>query len=42
MLFEVIYGLKVNFNKSMLVCVNVFDSWFTEADMVLNSKIGRI
>ncbi|GAU48560.1 hypothetical protein TSUD_182080 [Trifolium subterraneum] len=30
-LFEAVSGLKVNFNKSMLVGVNIADSWLAEA-----------
>lgn len=41
-LFEAISGLKINFNKSLLVGVNVNDSWFTETIMVLNCKIGNL
>ena len=38
--FEVILGLKVSFNKSLLVGVNVNDSWLTEAVVILNCKTG--
>jgi len=38
-LFEVISGFKVNFYKSMLVCVNVNDSWLREASTIMNYKI---
>ena len=41
-LFEAISGLKVNFNKSMLVGVNVAVSWLVEDAFVLNCKIGHI
>jgi len=40
LLFEEISGLKVNFHKSMLIGVNVNDSWLTEAALVLNCKGG--
>jgi len=40
-LFEVILGSKANFHKSILVEVNVPDSWFTEASLVLSCEIGR-
>ncbi|KEH34757.1 hypothetical protein MTR_3g068195 [Medicago truncatula] len=33
-------GLKVNFNKSLLTCVNVSDSWLHEAALVLNCWVG--
>jgi len=42
MLFEIILGLKVNFNKILLVGVNVDDSWLVEILVVLNCKIGHI
>ena len=35
-IFEQVSGLKVNFHKSMLMGVNVPDSWLTEAAMVMN------
>ncbi|GAU32797.1 hypothetical protein TSUD_152460 [Trifolium subterraneum] len=41
-LFELISGLKVNFHRSLLVGVNVVDSWLVDAAYVLNCKIGRI
>ncbi|GAU35536.1 hypothetical protein TSUD_155670 [Trifolium subterraneum] len=41
-LFESISGLKVNFNKSMLVGVNVNDSWLHEAASVMNCKHGKL
>lgn len=41
-LFEAMSGLKVNFHKSLLVCVNVNDSWLTEAASVLNCKIEKL
>jgi hypothetical protein len=34
-LFETMSGMKVNFNKSMLVRVNISDSWLGEAASVL-------
>jgi hypothetical protein len=37
-LFDVISKLEVNFHKSMLVWVNVPDSWLTKASMVMNFK----
>jgi len=42
LLFEATSSLKVNFHKSMLVGVNVSDSWLNEASMVLNCKIGHV
>jgi len=41
-LFEAMSGLKVNFNKSMLVGVNVSDSWLNEAASVLHCRVGRV
>jgi hypothetical protein len=41
-LFETMSGLKVNFNKSMLVGVNISDSWLSEAASVLRCRVGKI
>jgi hypothetical protein len=41
-LFERMSGLKVNFNKSMLVGVNISDSWLHEAASALRCKVGKI
>jgi len=41
-LFEVITSIKVNFNKSMLVEVNIVDSCLSEAPLDMNCKIGRL
>ncbi|CAJ2642357.1 unnamed protein product [Trifolium pratense] len=41
-LFETMSGLKVNFNKSLLVGVNIPDSWLGEAASVLCCKVGKI
>jgi hypothetical protein len=41
-LFETMSGLKVNFNKSMLVGVNISDSWLSEAASVLHCRVGKI
>ncbi|MCI00811.1 transposon TX1 putative protein, partial [Trifolium medium] len=35
-LFELIFGLKVNFHKSVLAGINVNDSWLKEAASALN------
>jgi hypothetical protein len=35
-------GLKVNFNKSMLVGVNIHDSWLGEAASVLRYRVGNV
>ncbi|XP_024636402.1 uncharacterized protein [Medicago truncatula] len=35
-LFESLSGLKVNFNKSLLVGINISDSWLFEAESVLS------
>lgn len=40
-LFELIYGLKVNFHKSLLVGVNVKSEWIREATTSLNCKVGN-
>lgn len=37
--FEAISELQVNINKSMLVSVNVAESWLREASLGMNSKI---
>jgi len=42
MLFEAIFGLKVNFTKSKLFAVNVHLSWLTEAVLVLKCKVGNL
>jgi len=41
-LFELVSGLKVNFDKSLLYGVNISDSWLHEAASVLSCKHGRI
>jgi len=41
-LFEAMSGLKVNFNKSMLVGVNVSNSWLNEAASVLRCRVGKV
>lgn len=42
LLFELIADLKVNFHKSLLVGVNVDNSWLTNATNVLNCKIDYL
>ena len=42
LLFQDLSGLKVNFSKSLLVGVNVPESWLVEAAVVLNCKVGAI
>jgi len=42
LLFEAMSGLKVNFNKSMLVGVNITESWLVEATTILNCKVGKV
>jgi hypothetical protein len=42
LLFEAMSGLKVNFNKSLLVGVNISDSWLAEAATILNCKVGKV
>ncbi|GAU14707.1 hypothetical protein TSUD_203560 [Trifolium subterraneum] len=41
-LFETMSGLKVNFNKSMLVRVNIPDSWLGEVASALGCRVGKI
>ncbi|GAU36842.1 hypothetical protein TSUD_213660 [Trifolium subterraneum] len=41
-LFDTMSGLKVNFNKSMLVGVNIPDSWLGEAASALGCRVGNI
>jgi hypothetical protein len=41
-LFQDLSRLKVYFTMSMLVGVNVLDSWLNEAALVLNCKVGYI
>lgn len=41
-LFAVMSGLKVNFHKSLLMDVNIADSWLTEAASLLNCKVGKV
>jgi len=40
MIFEHVSGFKVNFNKSLLIGVNVSDSWLHEAALVMNCRVG--
>ncbi|GAU41193.1 hypothetical protein TSUD_26180 [Trifolium subterraneum] len=42
LLFESMSGLKVNFNKSMLVGVNIPESWLGEAASALHCRVGKI
>jgi len=42
LLFEEVSGLKVNFHKSMLTCVNVSESWLSDAALVMNCRNGAI
>ncbi|GAU38636.1 hypothetical protein TSUD_276750 [Trifolium subterraneum] len=41
-LFETMSDLKVNFSKSILVEVNIPDSWLVEAALALGYKVGKI
>ncbi|GAU20182.1 hypothetical protein TSUD_352460 [Trifolium subterraneum] len=41
-LFENVSELNVNFHKSMLVGVNIGDSWLSEAASVLGCKMGKV
>jgi hypothetical protein len=40
--FEAVSGLKVNFHKSVLIDMNIFDSWLHAAVLVLNCKHSRV
>jgi len=42
LLFEGLSGLKVNFQKSMLIGVNISDSWLTAATSTLNCWVVRV
>jgi len=42
LLFVEMSGLKVNFNKSMLVGVNISVSWLAEATSILHCKVGKV
>jgi len=42
LIFEAMSGLRVNFNKSLLVGINISDSWLHEAAAVLSCKVGKI
>lgn len=41
-IFAAISNLKVNFHKSVLVGVNVPQSWLLEVAEVLNCKVGSL
>ncbi|KAK2389767.1 hypothetical protein QL285_063335 [Trifolium repens] len=41
-LFELMSGLRVNFHKSMLVGVNISDSWLHEAATALRCRVGKV
>lgn len=41
-LFAEISSLKVNFQKNLLVGVNVYNSWLTEVVVVFNCKMGSL
>jgi hypothetical protein len=42
LLFEAMSGLKVNFHKSMLVGVNISESWLAKAASILNCRVGHV
>ena len=42
LLFEKVFGLKVNFRKSMLFGINVAGSWLHETVEVMNCKHGSL
>jgi len=41
-LFSMMSGLKVNFQKSLLVGINIADSWLNEAASILDCKVGKV
>jgi len=41
-LFAEMSGLKVIFHKSLLVGINIGDSWLSEKSSILNCKVGKI
>jgi len=41
-LFAEMSSLKVNFNKTLLVGINIGDSWLSEAASILNCKVAKI
>jgi len=41
-LFAVMSGLKLNFHKSLLVGINIADSWLNEAASILHCKVGKV
>lgn len=41
-LFAAMSGLKVNFHKSLLVGINIADSWLNEAASILHCKVGKV
>jgi len=40
LIFEQLFGLRVNFHKSLLTGINVPDSWLSEAALVMNFRVG--
>lgn len=40
LLFELMSGLKVKFNKHLLVRINIHQRWLLEAANILNCKLG--
>jgi len=41
-LFVVMSSLKVNYHKSLLVGINIADSWLNEAASILHWKVGKV
>lgn len=41
-LFVVMSRLKVNFHKSLLVVINIADSWLNEAAYIMHCKVGKV
>ena len=41
-LFAMMSGLKLNFHKSLLVGINIADSWLDEAASILHCKVGKV
>src|SRR3954471_11448750 len=42
MIFELMSGLKVNFQKSCIFGVNICPIWLREAAKILNCKVGNL
>ncbi|GKU89387.1 hypothetical protein SLEP1_g3529 [Rubroshorea leprosula] len=40
--FEIMSGLRINFNKSILYGINVDEQWLSMAALALNCKVGKL